>query len=70
MESYGFSKDITKEALKIYKGFYGKNPVRKTIVFGCFCVAWPGNEYEIGEKMQLNEKLAQKGLKKWLSVRY
>lgn len=59
----GKTLDVTKKALKIYKDFYSKNPVRKTIVFGCFCVAWPGNEYEIREKMQLNKKLAQKGLK-------
>ena len=62
IESYGFPADVTKEAIKIYLKFYGKNPVRKTIIFGCFCVAWKRNEYEIREKMNLREKLAQKGL--------
>ena len=63
IESYGFPKDVTKEALKIYKKFYEKNPVRKTIAFGCFCVVWKGNEDKILEKMKLNEKIAQRRLK-------
>lgn len=61
MEAYEFPTDVTKEAIKIYKKFYG--PIRKTIVFGCFCVAYQGNEPKIREKMGLKEKLAEKGLK-------
>ena len=62
MENYGFPTGVTKEAIRIYMRFYGKNPVRKMIIFGCFCVAWGRNEYEIRTKMKLQKKLAQNGL--------
>ena len=65
MESYGFPKDVTKEAFRLYKKFYDK-PIRKTIAFGCFYVAWKGevNEDEILGKMKLNKKVGRKELVK------
>ena len=67
IEAYGFSTDITREAIGIYKNYYGKNPVRKMIIFGCFCVAWPGNEHEIRTRMNLQPKYARIGLDDVLS---
>ena len=73
-ESYNFFKDITKEAFKLYKKYYEitRNPLRRTIrkmiAYGCFYVTWKKlkgevNEDEILEKMKLNKKLGQRGLK-------
>ena len=58
MESYGFLTDVTKKAIKIYIKFYGKNPVRKSIIFGCFCVVW--DEYEIRKKNEITRKISAK----------
>ena len=65
MGAYGFPTLVTKKALEIYKNYYGKNPVRKMIIFGCFCVAWPGNEHEIRTRMKLQNKYAQMGLRNY-----
>ena len=74
MESYNFPKDITQEAFKLYKEYYKitREPlgrvIRKTIAFGCFYVTLEKlkgevNENEILEKMRLNRKIGQRGLK-------
>ena len=79
MESYNFPDDITLEALQLYKKYYDiyKKPLRgkigKTIVFGCFYVAWKKlkrevNEDEILEKIILNKKFGLRGLKHVVDV--
>ena len=52
------SRQTTRKALQIYK-VSGKNTVRKNIIYGCFCLAWPGNETAIRQQIGLNVSLAQ-----------
>ena len=46
----------------VYIRISGKNAIRKNVMFGCFCIAWPENKTTINQEMGLTFRIAQKGL--------